>query len=69
MATWAWSWANAGRRAPLLQERMIPLLFLIFAASMAFPLLFSLVRPIYYPGRYAVIALPPSRGAAGRGFL
>jgi len=48
---------------------MIPLLFLIFAASMAFPLLFSLVRPIYYPGRYAVIALPPSRGAAGRSFL
>ena len=59
IATYAWTFADPRKRAPLLQERMIPLLFLIFAASMAFPLLVSLVRPIYYPGRYAVIALPP----------
>ncbi len=59
LATYAWASADEGRRAPLRAERKIPLLFLIFAASMAFPLLVSLVRPIYSPGRYAIIALPP----------
>jgi hypothetical protein len=59
MAAYAWTSAEGNKRAPLLQERKIPLLFLVFAASMAFPLLVCFVRPIYYPGRYAIIALPP----------
>jgi uncharacterized membrane protein len=68
LATYAWASANEGRRAPLRAERKIPLLFLIFAASMAFPLLISLVRPIYFPGRYAMIALPPLAALLGAVF-
>ena len=68
LATHAWTSAGASKRAPLLQARMIPPLFLIFAASMVFPLLISLVRPIYYPGRYAMIALPPLAALLGAVF-
>lgn len=68
LASYAWTSANKDKRAPFLQERMIPPLFLIFAASMAFPLLISLVRPIYYPGRYAIIALPPLAALLGAVF-
>jgi hypothetical protein len=59
MAAYSWAAASAAKRRPLLHPPMIPLLLLLFTASLAFPLLVSLARPIYYPGRYAVIALPP----------
>ncbi len=55
----AWVLAGAQKREQLLKERMIPLVFLLFAVSLGCPLLISLVRPIYFPGRYAVIALAP----------
>jgi uncharacterized membrane protein len=59
MAAYAWTSTTKDKRAPVLKDRMIPLSFLIFTVSLAVPLLVSLIRPIYYPGRYAIIALPP----------
>ena len=54
IAAYSWAAADTGKR-----PRMVPLLSLLFAVSLAIPLIVSLARPIYFPGRYAVIALPP----------
>lgn len=58
-AACAWVLAGSAKRDQLIQARMIPLMSLVFAVSLGCPLLISAVRPIYYPGRYAVIALAP----------
>ncbi len=47
----------AERRRLLAQER-IRLLGVLLVAGLALPLLICAVRPIYWPGRYAIIALP-----------
>lgn len=50
----------------LLRKREFAMLAIIGAVSLAIPLLISVVRPIYYPDRYTIIALPPL--AAGLGW-
>jgi hypothetical protein len=50
--------APADRRRHFLAQNRIRLLAFVFAASLALPLMVCIVRPIYWPGRYAIIALP-----------
>lgn len=51
--------AGAKGRAELYRARTIPLLSVLIVGSLAVPLLISLFKPIYYPGRYTIIALAP----------
>jgi len=55
----AWMTARAVRRAELLRARLIPLMAALVVVTLACPALISLVKPIYYPGRYTIVALPP----------
>jgi len=50
--------APAEERRCLLAQNRIRLATLVLMASLAPPLLVCAVRPIYWPGRYAIIALP-----------
>jgi uncharacterized membrane protein len=58
-AVFAWVAARRARRAELFRSRLIPLMAVLVAVSLACPVLISFVKPIYYPGRYTIIALPP----------
>ncbi|MBZ5579929.1 MAG: glycosyltransferase family 39 protein [Acidobacteriia bacterium] len=59
LAAGGWLMAGADRRKRMLSGRAVPLLALVFAVNLGLPLAVSLVRPIYAPGRYAIIALVP----------
>ncbi|PWT97850.1 MAG: hypothetical protein C5B51_30550 [Terriglobia bacterium] len=57
-ATLAWTLSPAGQRLRTRNTHSHRVLAFLFAASLAAPLLICAVRPIYWPGRYAIIALP-----------
>ena len=57
--------AGAERRRQALGGGGMAMTAVIFAASLALPLLVSLVKPIYWPGRYLIIALPPLAAVLG----
>lgn len=58
-AAFAWTLARPAERTELLRARLIPLTAVLVVVSLACPVLISFVKPIYYPGRYTIIALPP----------
>jgi mannosyltransferase len=51
--------------AGLMRKPAFAALVVIAALSLAIPLLISVVRPIYYPDRYTIIALPPLAATMG----
>lgn len=55
--------AGLGLRHEL--PRRAAMMLVLFAVSLAAPLTLSLVRPIYWPGRYAIIALMPLAAVLG----
>ena len=57
--------APVERRRRVLEEHRIRLLAFVFAASLALPSLVCAVRPIYWPGRYTIIALPAIAAVLG----
>jgi hypothetical protein len=59
-----WGAKNQSRRKQL-PYRSVAALTTIALASMMVPLLVSFVRPIYWPGRYTMIALPAFAAALG----
>lgn len=58
-AVFAWSSAYRTGGAESLRARVYPLMAVLVAVSLACPVLISFAKPIYYPGRYAIVMLPP----------
>lgn len=56
---------DRAKRKTLLRDKGVAMLLVYFAANLALPLLASWARPIYWPGRYAIIALPPLAALLG----
>ena len=65
LAAAAWLMQDRAKRKTLLRDKGIALLLVFFAATLALPLLASWARPIYWPGRYAIIALAPLSAVLG----
>jgi hypothetical protein len=59
---WTVSGTETRRRA---QANGIPLLFVISVTSLVVPLAVSVIRPIYYPGRYTMIVAVPLAALLG----
>ena len=65
LAAGALAMAGAAKRRRLLRGSGIPLVIAILLASLALPLIVWVVRPLYWPGRYAIIALAPLAALLG----
>jgi mannosyltransferase len=59
LAAIGWIRETPAKRKLLLRKNRVLLLFVFFAVCLALPLIVSSVRPIYWPGRYVIIALAP----------
>jgi len=59
--------AGAAERSVFANNRGTRALFAAFAVTLIAPLIVSMVKPIYYPGRYSIIALPPLAALLGAG--